>query len=85
MIVAICGKEISVSDKNARAYEKMTGLPIDADNVRIYVQLEASIKERFFIDDYITRQTAKHISQVVNKHIEQEVRDCAGNKFYEEA
>ena len=84
MDIVICGKKISITDKNARAYEKMNGLPVDHVTVMSY------FNAKYFKDDeellqIIKNQSEQESSKFINDCIEMEVRGCSGDAFYEEA
>ena len=84
MDIVICGKKISITDKNARAYEKMNGLPVD------YVTVMSYFNAKYFKDDeellqIIKNQSEQESSKFINDCIEMEVRGCSGDAFYEEA
>ncbi len=83
MDIIIYGKKISVTDKNARAYEKMNGLPVD------YVTVMGYYNAKYFKGDeellqIIKTQSEQESSKFVNDCIEMEVRECSGDAFYEE-
>lgn len=82
MKITIQGKTITISDKNARVYEKMKYMPIDTDEVRNYVW--ATYHEQN-IEATINQLSVFELEKLVNDSIEQEARDCGGDKFYEES
>ncbi len=81
MIIKVNGKNITVSDKNARAYGKLNGIPLDAAAVKIYI----SSTYHKDVDEIIVSSKEAEISKLVNECIETEVRGCGGDLFYEEA
>lgn len=84
MTITICGKKIEITDKNARAYEKLNLIPASADCVVCYYTATYH-KNKDEIADIIRKSSEKEVGAFVNKCIEQEVRDCGGNSFYEGA
>ena len=84
MTITICGKKIEITDKNARAYEKLNLIPVDANCVVCYYTATYH-KNKDEIVDIIRKSSEEEIGAFVNKCIEQEVRDCGGDSFYEEA
>ena len=83
MTITICNKKIEISDKNAKAYEKMNGIPVD------YVTVMGYFNAEYFKDDeellqIIKSQSEQESSKFINDCIEMEVRGCSGDAFYEE-
>ena len=81
MTIVICGKKIEISDKNARAYEKLNFIPVDANCVVCYYTATYH-KSKDEIVDIIRKSSEKEVSAFVNKCIEQEVNDCGGVKIW---
>ena len=84
MTITIYGKKIEISEKNARAYEKLNLIPVDANCVVCYYTATYH-KNKDEIVDIIRKSSEKEVGAFINKCIEQEVRDCGGDSFYEEA
>lgn len=72
---------IDITDKNARAYEKLNNMPIDADAVIIYLMANQCCKKS---EDVDYSRTDEKLSQTVNEEIENEIRDCGGDTFTED-
>ncbi len=84
MTINVNGKEITITEKNARAYQKLNFMPVDALAIECYVS--SYYKTKGTDTDKIIMQTNEDkISELINKSIEMEVRDCGGDAFYEEA
>ena len=81
MIIKVNGKNINITDKNARAYEKLNGLPVDDVAVKIYV----SATYHGDADRNIAKLSENELSELLNRNIEMEVRGCGNDVFYEEA
>ena len=82
MIMKINNKKIEITDKNARAYEKMNGVLPDENDIRVYV---AALYHPDSIEKCIATFSDSILFDLINHCIEQEVRDCCGDIFYEEA
>ncbi len=82
MNIVIHGKTITISDKNARAYEKINGIPVNVD--AIYVNIRAGFPD-LKADDVVNANSSVELSDFINSCIEDEVRGCAGDEFYEMA
>ena len=82
MKLNVLGKTITITDKNARAYEKMVGAPLDSNDVFVYV---AAKHHPTNTEVYIKNASISHLEECVNAGIEQEVRDCCGDDIYERA
>ncbi len=82
MIIKIKGKNINISEKNVRAYEKMNGFPPDENDVRVYI---SALCHPVDVDKYIIVSSDYKLSTAINQCIEQEVKDCCGDAFYEGA
>ncbi len=81
MTIEIDGKKVVVTDKNARAYEKLNGLPVDAEAVKIYISAACKGAP----DRNIALLSEEDLSNLVNNSIEMEVRGCGSDAFYEGA
>ena len=81
MIIEVNNKKIVITDKNARAYEKMNGISADDIAVKAYV----SATYHGDADKNIDSLNESELSQLVNDCIEMEVRGCGSDIFYEEA
>ncbi len=81
MTIIVYSKKIEVLDKNARAYEKMHGVPLCESAVILYLSAT-------YHDDIKTRvknMPVADIEFVVNEYIKEEAVDLFGEEFYEEA
>ena len=80
MDIIIYGKKISVTNKNARAYERMHGVPLCESAVVLYLSA-------IYHDDIRTRvknMSVADIESKVNECIKEEAVDLFGEEFYEE-
>ncbi len=84
MNIKIKNKVVVISDKNARAYEKLNSSSVDENVVRVYINSAFHVQGAD-IDKIISQMSNKELSDFVNQNIEAEVRDCGGDQFYEEA
>ena len=81
MDIVVYGKKICILDKNARAYEKMHGVPLCESAVVLYLSaiyhddIRARVKNMPVVD----------IESKVNECIKEEAVDLFGEEFYEEA
>ncbi len=84
MIITMRGKKIHVTDKNARAYEKMNGIPLEPNDLFVY--LNASYNQALAaMTAMIARMSEADLSNFLNQSVEWEIRVCCGDRFYEEA
>ena len=82
MTITICGKNIEISDKNARAYEALNGIPADDVTILCYYNAKYHLSKNELLD-IIRSQSEKEISAFVNKCLMEEAIDLGGKKFYE--
>lgn len=81
MEINVCGKKITVTDKNARAYEKLNGIVVDDVTVLCYYNAKYHLSKEKLLD-IIKSQKEKEISDFVNKCLMEEAIDCGGVDFY---
>ncbi len=82
MDIVICDKKIEITDKNARAYEALNGIPADDVTVLCYYNAKHHLSKNELLD-IIRSQSEKEISAFVNKCLMEEAVDLGGIEFYE--
>ena len=82
MTIDVHGKKVAVTDKNARAYKKMNGFLPEVNDVEVYINATYHPAD---IKTCIESFSDNELTEIVNFCIEQEIKDCCGIAFYEEA
>ncbi len=84
MNITVEGKPIEITDKNARAYYAQIGRPIDIIAIKSYVSATLMCDDNI-LDSTISNMSCEELETLVNDYIEEDVRSCSGDDFYEEA
>ena len=82
MIINIEGKKVEISDKNARAYDALNGIPVDNVTILCYYNAKYHLEKNKLLN-IIKDQSEKEISEFIDKCLMEEAIDCGGKEFYE--